>query len=63
MDVAFPLVASLFLSGLMVATLVWAGCDAARRGRSVVWIVALCFLTWPVGFLIWRGIRPPPPLR
>jgi hypothetical protein len=48
---------------IIVASLVWVGRDAKRRGRSSMRIVVLCLITWPLGFLIWRGLRPPPPIR
>jgi hypothetical protein len=44
----------------LVASLAWVGHDAKTRGRSPLRIVLLCFITWPLGFVIWRGVRPPP---
>ena len=44
---------------LMAISFIWVGRDAARRKRSSVLMVALCLLTWPLGFLFWRVVRPP----
>jgi hypothetical protein len=41
-------------------SLAWVGHDAKQRGRNPRQIVILCFISWPVGFLIWRSLRPPP---
>jgi hypothetical protein len=46
----------------LAASLSWVAWDAKRRGRSAVRIVLLCFITWPLGFFIWRSVRPPPPI-
>jgi hypothetical protein len=38
---------------------VWVARDASERGRSpIIWSL-LCLLMWPLGFLIWRIVRPP----
>lgn len=54
---------AVFLVAITIAvSLLWVARDAAQRGRSPVWIALLCLATWPLGFLLWRGLRPPPPL-
>ncbi len=45
---------------VIVASLVWVGRDASRRNRSPTWIVLLCLAFWPLGFILWRMVRPPP---
>ena len=54
-----PALSAAVLLGALVLSLVWVGRDAQTRGRSALRIVALCFITWPLGFIIWRGVRPP----
>jgi hypothetical protein len=44
---------------MVVTSLIWVGLDAKQRGRNPLWIGLLCFLTWPFGFLVWHGVRPP----
>jgi ABC-type uncharacterized transport system permease subunit len=63
MNEAFAFLSLGLLSFAVVGSLLWVARDAAKRGRSAVWITFLCFATWPLGFLIWRGVRPPPPIR
>jgi TctA family transporter len=63
MSATFPIIAVVLLAVAVVVSLVWVGRDAQRTGRSSLRIVLLCFLTWPLGFVVWRGIRPPPPIR
>jgi hypothetical protein len=60
-----PFLSLVSVPALLVAVLVslfWVARDAAKRKRNVAWVVLLCFLTWPIGFLIWRSVRPPPPI-
>ena len=46
----------------MALSLAWVARDATRRQRSP-WLVALlCLITWPLGLLFWRMVRPPPTL-
>lgn len=47
----------------VAASLGWVARDAARRGRSAAWIALVCLATWPLGLLVWRAVRPPPPIR
>lgn len=58
-----PMITPLVLACVVALSLFWVGRDAKGRGRSALRIVLLCFLTWPLGFAIWRGIRPPPEMR
>jgi hypothetical protein len=58
----FPIAATATLLVALLLSLAWVGHDAKIRGRSPLRIMLLCFITWPLGFLIWRGVRPPPPL-
>lgn len=51
------LVITILLSSL------WVALDAKRRGRSGLVVVFLCLLTWPLGYLFWRAVRPPAPIR
>ena len=55
-----PTLCAALLLVTLVVSLAWVGRDAKARGRSALRIVALCFITWPLGFIIWRGVRPPP---
>jgi hypothetical protein len=43
----------------IVVSLAWVGWDAKQRNRSAAMIVLLCLITWPLGFLFWRIVRPP----
>jgi hypothetical protein len=55
-----PLVLAGMILLLTTASLAWVGDDAKQRGRNPRQIVILCLITWPLGFLIWRSLRPPP---
>jgi hypothetical protein len=59
-ETMFPIVAATAVFVALVASLAWVGRDAKIRGRSPLRIVLLCFITWPLGFIIWRGVRPLP---
>ena len=59
-DTLLPTLGAALLLVTFVASLAWVGHDAHARGRSAARVVALCLITWPLGFLIWRGVRPPP---
>ena len=65
-DVAMPdvflILLLVTLTVVFITSLVWVGRDARNRGRSSWWIGFLCLFTWPLGFLIWRAVRPPPRL-
>lgn len=53
------------LAALMLAvvlSLTWVARDAKMRKRNPAFVVILCFITWPLGFLFWRVVRPPPVL-
>ena len=63
MSDTFPLAVLVALAISVALSLVWVAYDAKQRGRSWQRIVFLCFLTWPIGFWIWHGIRPPPIIR
>ena len=63
MNQGTSMMAVVVLAALVVISLAWVGCDARRRGRSALRIMLLCLITWPLGFVVWRGVRPPPALR
>ncbi len=55
-----PLIVCAALALAIVISLLWVARDARRRGRSSIRIALLCLIFWPLGFLIWCGVRPPP---
>jgi hypothetical protein len=59
-ELLLPTISSAALLLALVVSLLWVAGDAKRRGRSSVRVVLLCLVTWPLGFFIWRGVRPPP---
>lgn len=59
MNATLALLCFAAVAAVMTWSLIWVGRDAARRGRSAVRITLWCLILWPLGFLIWRGLRPP----
>jgi len=62
MSEAAKFVLGAVLALALVASLAWVWLDAKRRGRSPLVVAVLCLLTWPIGLLLWRTVRPPPPI-
>ena len=60
---SFPFSLPLALMGVVLCLYVWSGVwiyrDAQRRGKPALLVTVLVlFLAWPIGLLIWIGIRP-----
>lgn len=60
-ETALPEILMALVLPVLIGSLIWVGFDAKRRGRKSSRIVLWCLITWPLGFLIWRSLRPPPP--
>jgi hypothetical protein len=58
-ETTLPIFALALLLLVLAGSLMWVARDAKLRGRRSFRIVLLCFITWPLGFLIWRALRPP----
>lgn len=58
MSALFAILGCLLAVSIMFS-LAWVARDARLRRRSALWVTVLCAFTWPLGFLIWREVRPP----
>jgi hypothetical protein len=60
MSITLQIILAVVVAIGAILSLVWVARDTRERGRSPLGWLLLCLITWPLGLVFWRIIRPPP---